>query len=140
MLPDMVFKTLVGSTKRLSKPKRYFIDWSAPSRSKLQTLTKVFIKDYWLNDVVFEEFPMVGSRLTFDFYNANKKIAIEVQGSQHLKYIPHFHGKSKSNFLGQIRRDNEKQKFCALNSINLVEVYPDDKLSPELFKKFGITL
>ena len=83
---------------------------------------------------------MAGTRLTFDFYNANKKIAIEVQGSQHLKYTPHFHGKSKSNFLGQIRRDNEKQKFCSLNSINLVEVYPKDKLSLELFKSFGVTL
>ena len=74
----MVFKTLIGSTKRLSKPKRYSINWSAPSRSKLQTTTKVFIKEYWLNDVVFEEFPMAGTRLTFDFYNANKKIAIEL--------------------------------------------------------------
>ena len=136
----MVFKTLIGSTKRLSKPKRYVIDWAKPSRSKLQTTTKLFIKDYWLHDVVFEEFPMVGSKLTFDFYNANKNIAIEVQGGQHLKYIPFFHGKSKSNFLGQIRRDNEKEKFCAINSINLVEIYPDDKLSIKLFESFGVIL
>lgn len=136
----MVFKTLTGSTKRLSKPKRYAINWSSPSRSKFQTTVKKFIKEYWCLDVVFEEFPMAGSKLSFDFYNANKKIAIEVQGGQHLKYTPYFHGKSKSNFLGQIRRDNEKSRFCELNSIKLVEIYPKDKLSIDLFKSFGVLL
>jgi hypothetical protein len=136
----MVFKTLTGSTKRLSKPKRYTINWSSSSRSKFQTTVKKFIKEYWSLDVVFEEFPMAGSKLSFDFYNANKKIAIEVQGGQHLKYTPHFHGKSKSNFLGQIRRDNEKAKFCELNGIKLVEIYPKDELSRDLFESFGVFL
>ncbi len=136
----MVFKTLTGSTKRLSKPKRYTINWSSSSRSKFQTTVKKFIKEYWSLDVVFEEFPMAGSKLSFDFYNANKKIAIEVQGGQHLKYTPHFHGKSKSNFLGQIRRDNEKEKFCELNGIKLVEIYPKDELSRDLFESFGVFL
>ena len=136
----MVFKTLVGSQKRISKPKRYLIDWNSQSRSKIQFKVKQFLQLYWDLDVVFEEFPVAGTRMTLDFYNATHKIAVEVQGGQHLKYTPYFHGKAKSNFLGQIRRDNEKQKFCELNSIPLVEVYPDDELSPELFKTFGVTL
>ena len=78
--------------------------------------------------------------MTLDFYNASKKVAVEVQGAQHLKYTPHFHGPSKSTFLSQMRRDNDKSKFCKLNSITLVEVYPDDKLSQELFKSFGVIL
>jgi hypothetical protein len=90
--------------------------------------------------VVFEEFPVAGTKMTLDFYNASQKIAVEVQGGQHLKYTPYFHGKAKSNFLGQIRRDNDKQKFCELNNISLVEVYPDDKLSADLFKTFGVIL
>lgn len=136
----MVFKTLIGSKKRVSKAKKYLIDWNSESRSKFQKQVKDFVKEYWMNDVVFEEFPLAGSRLSFDFYNSNKKVAIEVQGGQHLKYTPHFHGKSKSNWLGQIRRDNDKEKFCKINGIKLVEIYPKDKLSVDLFESFGVIL
>ena len=136
----MVFKTLTGSSKRVSKAKKYLIDWSGKSRSKMQYNCKQFLKSYWLNDIVFEEFPIAGTRLSIDFYNSNKKIAIEVQGGQHLKYTPHFHGKSKQTFLSQIRRDNDKQEFCKINDIRLVEIYPGDELSPDLFKSFGVCL
>lgn len=136
----MIFKTLVGSTKRVKKPKNYMVKWDKPSRSKMQFGVKDFVKKYWFNDVVFEEFPIVGTRMSLDLYNANKNIAIEVQGAQHLKYTPFFHGKSKTTFLSQIRRDNDKQEFCKLNDIKLVEVYPEDKLSVDLFKTFGVIL
>lgn len=136
----MVFKTLVGSSKRVSKPKKYLIDWDAESRSKMQYNCKQFLKTYWSNDIVFEEFPVAGTRLSIDFYNSNKLIAVEVQGGQHLKYVPHFHGKSKSSFLHQLRRDKDKQEFCKLNGIKLVEIYPGDEVSIELFKSFGVRL
>jgi len=136
----MIFKTLVGSTKRVKKPKTYLIKWGASSRSKLQYSVKEFIKPYWDMDIVFEEFPIAGTKMSFDFYNSNKNIAIEVQGGQHLKYTPFFHGKSKSTFLSQIRRDNDKQKFCELNNIKLVEIYPNDVLSEDLFKSFDVIL
>jgi len=136
----MVFKTLVGSSKRVKTPKKYLIQWNGQSRSKLQFSVKKFMEPYWNTDIVFEEFPIAGTRMSFDFYNSNKNIAIEVQGGQHLKYTPFFHGKSKSTFLQQIRRDNDKQKFCELNGIKLVEIYPDDNLSLDLFKSFGVIL
>tara|TARA_R110002153_G_scaffold15094_1_gene54198 strand:+ start:357 stop:767 length:411 start_codon:yes stop_codon:yes gene_type:complete len=136
----MIFKTLIGSTKRVKKPKNYMVKWDKPSRSKMQFGVKEFVKTYWFNDVVFEEFPIVGTRMSLDLYNANKNIAIEVQGAQHLKYTPFFHGKSKTTFLSQIRRDNDKEEFCKLNDIKLVEVYPEDKLSVDLFKSFGVIL
>ena len=136
----MIFKTLVGSKKRVKKPKNYMVKWDKPSRSKMQFGVKEFVKTYWFNDVVFEEFPIVGTRMSLDLYNANKNIAIEVQGAQHLKYTPFFHGKSKTTFLSQIRRDNDKEEFCKLNDIKLVEVYPEDKLSVDLFKSFGVIL
>ena len=116
------------------------VKWEKPSRSKMQFGVKEFVKNYWFNDVVFEEFPIVGTRMSLDLYNANKNIAIEVQGAQHLKYTPFFHGKSKTTFLSQIRRDNDKEEFCKLNNIKLVEVYPEDKLSVDLFKSFGVIL
>jgi len=136
----MIFKTLTGSSKRVKKPKNYLIKWDEKSLSKLQFSTKQFLKPYWCTDIVFEEFPVVGTKMRFDFYNSNQNIAVEVQGGQHLKYTPFFHGKSKSTFLSQIRRDNDKQKFCELNNIKLVEIYPNDDLSLDLFKSFGVIL
>jgi len=136
----MKFKTLHGSEKRVAKIKKYIIDWDAPSRSKLQFKTKEFLRDYWKNHVVFEEFPVAGTRLSLDFYNASKKIAIEVQGAQHRKYVPHFHGKNKVNYIDQVRRDKQKQDFCKINDIKLIEIYDTDVLSLDLFISFGIEL
>ena len=76
----MIFKTLTGGSKRLSKPKKYLIKWDEPSGSKRQFEVKQFLKKYWQSDFVFEEFPIVGTRMSFDFYNASQNIAIEVQG------------------------------------------------------------
>ena len=59
---------------------------------------------------------------------------------EHLKYTPFFHGKAKSQFVSQIRRDNDKLNFCKLNNIPMVEVYPKDEINKELFISFGITL
>jgi hypothetical protein len=136
----MIFKTLIGSTKRVKKPKSYIVKWEKQSRSKMQFSVKQFIKKYWIDDIVFEEFPVVGTRMSLDLYNANKNVAIEVQGAQHLKHTPFFHGKSKLAFLSQIRRDNDKQEFCRINKIKLVEIYPDDEISVNLFKSFGVIL
>ena len=68
----MIFTTLNGSKKRLPKPKNYILQWDKPSRSKRQYTVKQFLKKYWENDFVFEEFPMVGTRLSFDFYNSTE--------------------------------------------------------------------
>jgi len=136
----MLFKTLTGSSKRVKSPKKYLIEWDSSSKSKMQFNVKQYLKKYWSHDIVFEEFPLAGSKMTFDFYNPNKNIIVEVQGGQHLKHTPFFHGKSKSNFLNQIKRDNDKQTFCELNNIKLVEIFPDDELSIDLFKSFGVIL
>lgn len=136
----MRFKTLTGSLKTISKSKKYLIDWESSSKSKLQKATKSFLKKYWNHHVVFEEFPVAGTRLSLDFYNANKKIAIEVQGRQHTQYVPFFHGKNKINYINQLKRDLDKFKFCEINNIQLVEIYENDKLDSELFSNFGVNL
>jgi very-short-patch-repair endonuclease len=135
----MLFQTLNGSTKRVTRANKYIIDWNKPSRSKIQYTAKQFLKDYWKNHVVFEEFPVAGTRLKFDFYNANKKIAIEVNGQQHVKYVPFFH-KRRSNFVSQIRRDQQKIDFCELNKIKLVEIYSESELDKKKFEELGIYL
>ena len=84
----MLFKTLFGSSKRVKNPKKYLVEWDSSSRSKMQFTVKQYLKQYWMHDIVFEEFPLVGSKMTFDFYNPNKNVIVEVQGNQHLKHTP----------------------------------------------------
>ena len=136
----MRFKTLMGATRTVKEAKKYLIDWDGKSRSKIQYSAKQFLKKYWSNHIVFEEFPVAGTRLSLDFYNANKKVAIEVQGRQHTKYVPFFHGKNKINYINQLRRDQDKLKFCELNDIQLVEIYDGDEVNEKLFESFGVIL
>jgi len=135
----MLFKTLTGSQKRVMRPKKYLIDWDAKSKSNIQFNAKQFLKDYWSNHVVFEEFPVAGTRLRFDFYNANKNVVIEINGQQHVKFVPFFH-KRRSNFVSQIRRDQQKIDFCELNSIKFIEIYSESELNREKFIELGLHL
>lgn len=129
----MKFKCLgSGKEKLVRNAYRLRIDWNGKSRSKFQKEVKKYLYPHWKYDQVFEEFRLVGTRLSLDFYNHTKKIAIEVQGAQHLKFVEHFH-KTRANFVRQIRRDNKKLTFCELNEIELLEIYPDDILSEEFF-------
>tara|TARA_B100000989_G_scaffold102200_1_gene74686 strand:+ start:1777 stop:2187 length:411 start_codon:yes stop_codon:yes gene_type:complete len=136
----MRFKTLTGAERTVKKARSYLIDWDGESRSKIQFQAKQFLKKHWSNHIVFEEFPVAGTKLSLDFYNANKKIAVEVQGKQHTKYVPFFHGSNKINYLNQLKRDRDKLKFCEINNIQLVEIYDGDKLNKSLFSNFGVNL
>ena len=136
----MKFTTLTGRERRIPKIKKYIIDWDGESKSKIQFRSKQFLKKYWQHHVVFEEFPVAGSLLTIDFYNATKRIAVEVQGGQHRRYVPFFHNNYKNNYLDQLRRDKNKRDFCELNDIKLIEIYDTDKMSKDLFKKLGVDL
>ena len=116
----MVFKTLFGSTRKVKSARKYLIKWDGNSKSKVQTLVKKYLKKYWSHDIVFEEFPLAGTRMTFDFYNATKNIVIEVKGRQHTKFVPFMHANSKINYLKQLKRDEDKIKFCEINGINYI--------------------
>ena len=129
----MKFQTLYGKEKPLRNPHKYKIKWNGKSRSKFQRTVKTFLYPYWRYDAVFEEFRVLGTQLTLDFYNHTRKIAKEVQGAQHLEFVKHFH-KTRANFLRQIRRDDKKMDFCNINDIEFLQIYPDDKLSQEYFE------
>jgi hypothetical protein len=135
----MKFIGLNNRELNLKNPRKYLIDWGKKSRSKFQYQIKLFLKPYWENDIVFEEFRLVGTRLTFDFYNSNKKIMVEVQGAQHTKFIKFFHG-NRLKYLQQLKRDDKKYEFCIKNKLKLVEIYPADIICLEFFEKQGIYL
>ncbi len=138
----MKLLNLYGKTvsKNVSK---YLIDWDKPSRSKIQFNTKQFLKKYWKNHIVYEEFPVYGSLLKVYLIKATHRIAVEVHGPQHSAFNKFFHGESRLNYLKSIKRDVAKENWLTLNKFILVEVYHDqvDELSEKFFKeKYNIIL
>lgn len=120
----------------------YLIDWAGPSRSKFQFRVKQFFRPYWGRYLVFEEFPVIGSRKTVDLFNYNKKIVVEIQGGHHATFNKHFQ-QNKNNWLAQVKRDIEKQQWCELNGFSYIEIYPEDEknLSANFFlDNFGISI
>ena len=136
---------LYSTTGRLvnKNVNKYLIDWDKKSRSKIQFKVKQFLKEYWGNHIVYEEFPVYGTKLRVDIINFTKKIAIEVNGPQHSKFNKFFHGNSRAKYLESIKRDVKKREWLELNNFKIIEIEQNEieKLSKKWFKKeFGITL
>jgi hypothetical protein len=132
---------LIGlSGRAINKPvQKYLINWKKKCRSKFQKGVKDFLYTFWKNQIVYEEFPVAGTRMTIDFFNLSAKIAIEVQGEQHRTPNKHFHNGDKMNFYAQIERDMEKKKYCELNGWRMFEIYPEDMpLTQEFLEKHNI--
>ncbi len=127
----MIFLCTNGREKKIKNISKYLIDWDATCKSGIQKDVKNQIKRYWFADYVFEEFPVAGTRLTLDFYNATQKIAIEVDGNQHYKFNKFFNSNSRQNFLQQLKRDERKEYFCELNKIKLIRVLESEILESD---------
>ena len=56
-------------SKNVSK---YLIKWDGKSRSNIQFKTKQFLKKHWSNQIVYEEFPVYGTRMKVAILNATK--------------------------------------------------------------------
>ena len=122
---------------------KYLIDWQKKSRSKIQFKAKQFLEPFWKAQVVFEEFPVYGTRLKVDILNATIKVAVEVQGKQHSSFNKFFHANSRSKYLESIKRDVLKAEWLELNNYKLIEVEEDEigLLSRKFFlKKFDLKL
>jgi len=137
----MRLKNIYGNlvTKNVSK---YIIKWDGKSRSHLQFKVKQFLKPYWRGLIVYEEFPVYGSKLKVDILNATLRIAVEVNGPQHDEFH-YFHGGSPNAYLQSIGRDYQKSEWLETNGFVFVEINWDEVelLSSKFFKdKFGVTL
>jgi hypothetical protein len=121
---------------------RYLIDWDGESKSLLQYKVKQFLKPFWKQYIVYEEFPVYGTLLKVDILNASLRIAVEINGPQHSMFH-YFHNKSPSNYLESIKRDIRKKEWLAKNEFKLVEINFDavDTLNKNFFKeKYSIVL
>ena len=116
---------------------KYLVDWDKKSRSKIQFTVKQFLKTYWKGQVVYEEFPVYGTKMSVDILNATKKIAIEVQGRQHNEFNKFFHSDSRLKYLESIKRDLKKAEWLEMNNFNLIEINEDE--INQLSKKFFLT-
>lgn len=105
---------------------KYLINWNKKSRSKLQKRVKDFLQSHWLAHVVYEEFPVYGTRLKVDILNATIKVAIEVNGPQHSSFNKFFHGNSRAKYLASIKRDWQKANWLKKNGYKLIELEESD--------------
>lgn len=136
----MKFLTITGKEKNVNISE-YLIDWDRKV-SGPQKKVKDFLKPFWKNCVVLEEFLIPGCLLRADIVNISKNILLEVSPAQHHEFNKHFH-KNKVGYLNSIKRDFEKEQWAIKNKFTFIEILEEDldKLSRELFKKeFDITL
>ena len=96
--------------------------------SKFQSATKdrlaVLLHGYSVQENVRPDWlvnPKTGRRLELDFWLPEVKVAIEVQGVQHSKFVPMFH-KTEECFRDQVERDDFKRVACAEHGVFLYEV------------------
>jgi len=68
-----------------------------------------------------------GTTLFLDFYVPLLKLCIEVNGEQHYKFIPFFHG-TQLNFMKHKRRDREKRDWCDINDIKIIDLPYDESV------------
>jgi len=122
---------------------KYLIKWDKKSRSNPQYVAKQFLKRYWSGHIVYEEFPVYGTRMHVDILNATLKVAIEINGAQHNSFVPFFHNNSRLNYLKSIKRDYKKYEWLVSNDFQVVEILDSEvfDLSKKYFKdKFNILL
>ena len=88
---------------------------------------------------ILEEVPVPLRRsetLYLDFYVPLLKMAVEVHGEQHYKFISFYHN-SRMSFLKSQKRDHDKQEWCEKNGIrHIVFGYME---SPEEWEKKVLT-
>ncbi len=119
----MKFKTLTGKLKDVPIH-HYSIDWEGDFASKLEEEIADWFYPYWKNDIVTAQFPLP-HRMSLDFFNVSKRIAIEGQGRQHSIYVRFLSG-SRAGYLGQLKRDESKRKWCEINDVTLIEIHPQN--------------
>lgn len=134
----MIFISKGGKKKKLTNATKYLIDWNGKSRSKAQKKAKLALQKYWFADVVFEELPVLGTRMTLDFYNATRKVALEIDGEQHYKFNPFFHSGCPQKFAQQLKRDEQKEQFCEANNIMLVRILDSETINEQTLSEKGL--
>ena len=88
-----------------------------------RVMQKLFDKPFYKSRPRFLNNPVTfgTNNLELDCYNEELKLAVEYDGAQHFKFIPHFH-KTNEAFMNQRYRDYMKDQMCKENGIVLIRV------------------
>jgi hypothetical protein len=72
---------------------------------------------------IFPQHPVKfeGDQLFIDFFIPSMNLAIECQGEQHYKFVPHFHG-NEAGFTSYVSRDSVKKRWAQKNKVKLIEI------------------
>ena len=97
--------------------------------SDLHKKVRLLLRSLFPSLIIMEEVSLPGINLTADFYIHSKRLMVEVNGEQHYRFIPFFHG-TKIRFLEGQRNDREKEGWCEENGIKFVGL-PFDETEKE---------
>jgi len=88
-----------------------------------RVMMKIFDKPFYKARPRFLNNPVTfgTNNLELDCFNEELKIAVEYDGAQHYRFIPHFH-KTEEAFMNQRYRDYMKDQMCKENGIVLIRV------------------
>lgn len=109
------YKLDVRATQNPLRPKE-------ACKSNIQYECGQLLKRKFPLETILEEVNIPGLNLKIDFLLPKKRIAFEVQGTQHDKFSKFFHG-SIEGFKASKQRDEYKKQWCAINNIELHYVY-----------------
>jgi hypothetical protein len=119
----VILTGLNGESYKINLTKYILKDGDEKKKSKLFQRAINVIRKIYPGDMVCSELYLQGcsSKLYLDIYLPLRRLAIEVDGSQHSTINSH-HFKSKLEFYKAQRRDSEKTDFLELNNISLVRL------------------
>lgn len=108
------------------KPSNYPVKSENSCRSKIQYAVGQYLIKRFPFDPILEDVP-TPEGFYFDFFLPKRKLALEIQGEQHSKFVQFFH-KTQAGFNQSKIRDNNKREFCRINDISLVEITSVEEL------------
>ena len=123
--------------------RKYLIDWNNSGASKIEVKFRDLIRPYWFRSIILYQPRVPGSLLRLDFLNVNKRLCVEIDGSQHGEFNKHFHKNSKNVYLASIKRDLQKEEWCATNDIKMLHLTSEDldNFSPRWVESmYGISI
>ncbi len=112
---------------------------SERGRSSYHKLARELLKAAFPLDQIKEEVFLPGcpGALYLDFFLPLRRLAVEVQGEQHYRYVPHFHGQQiERGFVQAQKRDRDKKEFCNINAIAFIE-FPYSESELEWRERLG---
>jgi hypothetical protein len=128
--------------QRFFNPAKYRINYNKPAASRLAQTFQDFVRDFASYDYWLAEFRLPSTLLRCDYINLSKKIAFEISGVQHLKYVSHFH-RSRAGYRDSLIRDGKKILNLEQNGFKVIELFEEDLeyLNKKYLQdKFGVLL